>query len=95
MDPESCHLSHHRVVRLALEVSIVVGAMLVWALLSDVNRSGLAKSTDARDCVYFGRAGARCTDHVESAKGDKPTQDRNCYTLGRAGRICWPEPSSK
>jgi hypothetical protein len=74
---------------------VVVVVILVWAMLSSVNWSGLTKSTDARDCVYFGRAGAHCTELVESTKGDKPTRDRNCYTLGRAGRICWPEPSSK
>jgi hypothetical protein len=93
--PDSRHLSHHHMARLALNVTIVVGAILLWALLSHGNWSGLGKSTVAGDCVYFGRAGARCTEHVESMQADKPAKDRNCVSLGRAGRICWPEPSSK
>ncbi|MDI9847083.1 hypothetical protein QM467_03290 [Rhodoblastus sp. 17X3] len=95
MGPDSRHLSHHHTARLALDVAIVVGAILLWALLSHVNWSGLGKSTVAGDCVYYGRAGARCTEHVESTQGDKSAQDRGCDVLGRAGRICWPEPSSK
>ncbi|MDR3435554.1 hypothetical protein [Telmatospirillum sp.] len=93
--PDSRDLSHHHMARLAMDVAIVVGAVLLWALLSHVNWSGLRKPTVAGDCVYFGRAGARCTEHVESTQGDKPAKDRNCYSLGRAGRICWPEPTSK
>jgi hypothetical protein len=95
MGPNSRHLSHRHRARLALDVAIVVGAILLWALLSHVNWSGLGKSTAAGDCVYFGRAGAHCTEHLEGTRGDKPAKDRNCYSMGRAGRICWPEPSSK
>jgi hypothetical protein len=93
--PDSRYPSRHHTARLALDVAIVVGAILLWALLSYVNWSGLGKSNVSGDCVYYGRAGARCTKHVESTQGDKPAKDRNCYSLGRAGRICWPEPSSK
>ena len=94
-NPESRGLSHHLTARLASDAAIVVGAILLWALLSHVNWSGLTKSTGAGECVYFGRAGARCTERGESAERNKPAQDRNCYSLGRTGRICWPERSSK
>jgi hypothetical protein len=95
MGPDSYQPPHHHTARLVLDVAIVVGAILLWALLSHVNWSVLGKSTVFEDCVYYGRAGARCTKHVENTQGDKPAKDRNCYSLGRAGRICWPEPPSK
>jgi hypothetical protein len=94
MDPGSHIASHHGATRLALDVTIVVGAILIWALLSHVNWSGVTKPSAAEDCAYFGRAGAHCTEQIENKDGDKSAHDQNCHSLGRAGRVCQSGPSS-
>jgi hypothetical protein len=76
-----------------LDVSIVAGAILLWALLSHVNWPVAVNPAVPEDCVSFGRAGTRCAEHIERKDGDKPAHGQGCHDLGRAGRICWPEPS--
>jgi hypothetical protein len=81
--------------RLALNVSIFIVAILVWALMSRVDLAGGSNSAAAEECVYFGRAGARCTEHVDSKAGGKSAGDQYCHSFGRAGRKCEPEPSPR
>lgn len=89
-----------RAARLAVDVSIVIVGILFWALMSRAEHSGAepasgANVAAAEECVYFGRAGARCAEHVDSRERGKSTGDQYCRYFGRAGRRCDPEPSSR
>jgi hypothetical protein len=81
-----------RELHLALDISIVVGALIIWALLSHLPWHQLWEREAARDCIYLGRAGAHC---IESSGKEGGAQEQACKLLGRAGRSCAPEPSSR
>lgn len=86
---ERRHILRRTARHLALDISIFVGALLLWALLSHLPWYQLWKPNPADDCVYLGRAGAHCAPRANK-DGDVPAQ-RICESLRRAGRSCTPE----
>ena len=76
--PARAQVAH---LRAATEVALLVAALAFVGVLSmhPVGR----EPSDARACVYLGRAGAICDAR-------KPDAEQNCQHFGRAGRFCLP-----
>ena len=86
--------SHPAARRLAGEVCVVVGVLLLWALLSALLLSTMGKVGDPGGCVYFGRAGTHCVE-TPGAGGKNPSAaGQECRALGRAGWDCRPKAPS-
>ncbi|MGO8739614.1 hypothetical protein [Rhodoblastus sp.] len=75
---------------LAMDIVIVVAALILWALLSHVSTPRLLQAGSAQDCVYLGRAGADCVQKADKQGGGAPARPA-CEFLGRAGEYCPPE----
>ena len=94
MELDHQRFSHRKALHLAQDFAIVVVALILLALLFHLPWYQLWKQDAAKDCGYFGRAGAHCTVRVPGKEGDGSSPEQNCQSLGRAGRYCAPEPSS-
>ncbi len=88
------HFSRRKARHLAVDVSIAVAALILWALLSHMSSPRFLSAGDAEDCVYLGRAGADCVEKTNAAGADVSSK-RQCEFLGRAGKYCAPETKSR
>ncbi len=83
--------SRRKARHLAVDILIVVAAILLWALLSHANSPRFLQAGGAGDCVFLGRAGSHCVGSTNGAAAPSP---RGCEFLGRAGDYCPPETPS-
>ena len=88
------HFSRRKARHRALDVVVVVAALILWALLSHVNAPQFLPPGGAGDCIYLGRAGADCVQKASPANAGAPWR-RGCEFLGRAGEYCPPETTSR
>jgi hypothetical protein len=87
------HFSRRKAREVAVEIIIVVAALLLWALLSHVNSPPFRQAGAAGGCVFLGRAGSHCVGSASGADAGAPSP-RGCEFLGRAGDYCPPETPS-
>lgn len=73
LDPH--HFWRRKARQLVIDAGMVVGVLVIWALLTQLPWYQLWKQDAAKDCIYFGRAGAHCAEQFPNRDDNGSVSD--------------------